>query len=149
VRKTVVDISRSLLTCSERTTPAGTSLSLDPPLLKAAFFIFLSLLFDFLQYVLGTTIWFVYFRHKEKQRTKEDDEVLAPPQLNWPTWGLFYLKSAMLLVAYSCYIIPFLASRFGAQAWVRPGQLCSQRIASTVYFSVVAKWAAASRVNPD
>src|SRR5438876_8729682 len=46
-----------------------TSLSIDPPLLKAVFFIFLSLLFDFLQYVLGTTIWFAYFRHKEKQGT--------------------------------------------------------------------------------
>lgn len=92
----------------------GSSLSLDPPLLKAAFFIFLSLLFDFLQYVLGTTIWFVYFRRKEKQGTKENDTFLAPAQLNWPTWVLFYFKSAMMLVAYGCYIIPFLASRFGA-----------------------------------
>jgi len=92
----------------------GSSLSLDPRLLKAAFFIFLSLLFDFLQYVLGTSIWFAYFRHKEKQGTKEGAEFLAPPQLNWPTWAVFYLKSAMMLVAYGCYIIPFLASKFGA-----------------------------------
>jgi len=91
----------------------GSSLSLDPRLLKAAFFIFLSLLFDFLQYVLGTSIWFAYFRHKEKQGTKEGAEFLAPPQLNWPTWAVFYLKSAMMLVAYGCYIIPFLASKFG------------------------------------
>jgi hypothetical protein len=94
-------------------TGTGASLSLESPLLKAALFIFLSLLFDFLQYLLGTTIWFAYFRHKEKQGTKEDDEFLAPAQLNWPTWGLFYLKSAMMLVAYGCYIVPFLASRFG------------------------------------
>jgi hypothetical protein len=92
----------------------GTSLSLEPPLLKAAFFIFLSLMFDFLQYVLGTTIWFVYFRHKEKQGTQEGVEFLAPPQLNWPTWILFYLKSAMILIAYGCYIVPFLASVFHA-----------------------------------
>ena len=90
----------------------GTPLSLDPPLLKAALFIVLSLFFDFLQYLLGATIWFVYFRHKEKQHTKEQAEFEAPPQLNWPTWGLFYLKSAMMLIAYGCYIIPFLASRF-------------------------------------
>jgi hypothetical protein len=95
-------------------TGTGTLLSLDRPLLKAAFFIFLSLLFDFLQYVSGTTIWFVYFRHKEKQGTKEGTEFLAPPQLNWPTWSLFYLKSLMMLIAYSCYIIPFLASSFRA-----------------------------------
>ena len=91
---------------------SGTSLLLDPPLLKAAFFIFLSLLFDFLQYLLGTAIWFAYFRHKERQGTKEGAEFLAPPQLNWPTWALFYLKSAMMLIAYGCYIIPFLASLF-------------------------------------
>ena len=92
----------------------GTTLSLNPPLLKAALFIFLSLLFDFLQYLLGTTIWFGYFRHKEKQGTKEGTEFLAPPQLNWPTWVLFYLKSAMMLIAYCCYIIPFLVSSFSA-----------------------------------
>ena len=92
---------------------AGTSLSLDSQLLKAAFFIFLSLLFDLLQYVLGTTIWFLYFRHKEKTGTKTDDEFKAPPQLNWPLWSLFYLKSAAMLIAYTGYIIPFLASKFG------------------------------------
>jgi hypothetical protein len=92
----------------------GASLSLDPPLLKAAFFIFLSLLFDFLQYLLGTAIWFAYFRYKEKQGTKESADFLAPPALNWPTWGLFYLKSAMMLIAYGCYIIPYLASKFHA-----------------------------------
>jgi hypothetical protein len=92
----------------------GTTLSLNRPLLKAALFICLSLLFDFLQYVLGTTIWFAYFRHKEKQGTKEGAEFLAPPHLNWPTWSLFYLKSAMILIAYGCYIIPFLASMFRA-----------------------------------
>jgi hypothetical protein len=92
----------------------GASLSLEPPLLKAALLIFLSLALDFLQYVLGTTIWFVYFRYKEKNGTKESDEFLAPAALNWPMWTLFYLKSAAMLIAYSCYIIPFLASRFGA-----------------------------------
>jgi hypothetical protein len=90
---------------------AGSSLSLDPSLLKAAFFIFLALLFDFLQYMLGTGIWFVYYRYKERRGTQENDEFLAPPQLNWPMWSLFYLKSAMMLVAYACYIIPFLASK--------------------------------------
>lgn len=92
----------------------GTSLSLDPLLLKASFFVFLALLCDFLQYILGTTIWFVYYRYKERKGTKEADEFLAPPQLNWPMWAVFYLKSAMMLVAYICYIIPFLASKLAA-----------------------------------
>jgi hypothetical protein len=49
----------------------GNSLLLDRPLLRAAFFIFLALLLDFLQYVLGTTIWFTYFRYREKKGTKQ------------------------------------------------------------------------------
>jgi len=65
-----------------------------------------------LQYVVGTTIWFLYFRYREKKGTKEDTEFLAPRQLNWPTWMLFYLKSAMMLIAYACYVLPFLAAKF-------------------------------------
>jgi len=91
----------------------STAISLEPKLVRAALFIFLALLFDFLQYVLGTTIWFVYFRYKEKKGTKGTDEFLAPTWINWPTWVLFYLKSVMMLVAYACYIIPFLASMIG------------------------------------
>jgi hypothetical protein len=88
-----------------------TSFSLDPLLLKAAFCIFLALALDFLQYVLGTTIWFVYYRQKENQGTKDDSEFLAPKQINWPTWTLFYLKSTLMLIAYGRYILPFLTSR--------------------------------------
>jgi len=53
------------------------------------------------------------YRHdKEKQGTSEKHEFHAPPQLNWPTWTLFYLKCAAMLVAYVAYILPFLATRF-------------------------------------
>jgi hypothetical protein len=92
---------------------AGTTLALDRSLVKAAFFIFLALLFDFLQYVLGTTIWFLYYRYKERNGTRDTDDFLAPTPINWPMWVLFYLKSAMMLIAYGCYIIPFLGSRLG------------------------------------
>lgn len=71
----------------------GSALSLNPPLLKAALFIFLSLLFDFLQYFVGAIIWFVYFRHKEKQETIEAVEFLAPPQLNCQP-GVFFISNA-------------------------------------------------------
>lgn len=91
---------------------SGQSFLLDSPLLKAALFIALSLLFDFLQYVLGATTWFIYFRYKERRGTGANEDFTAPPQLNWPLWILFYLKSAMMLIAYGCYIIPFLAKRF-------------------------------------
>jgi hypothetical protein len=90
----------------------GNPLSLERPLLRAGFFIFVALLLDFLQYVLGTTIWVLYFRHRERKGTKQSDDFLAPTQLNWPTWTLFYVKCLAMLIAYSCYIIPFLASKF-------------------------------------
>lgn len=90
---------------------AGGSLSLDPKLLRAALFIFVALLLDFFQYILGTTIWFLYFRYRELKGTKGNCEFLAPPSLNWPTWTLFYLKSVMMLIAYGCYIVPFLATK--------------------------------------
>ena len=95
----------------------GTSfsnLALDPALLKAALFIFVTLLFDFLQYLVGTGIWFAYYRYKEGKGTSGTEEFLVPPQLNWPMWTLFYLKSATLLVAYARYIIPFLISKISA-----------------------------------
>lgn len=91
-----------------------TSLSVEPQLLKAALFIFLALVLDFLQYLLGTSIWFIYFRYREHKGTNDADEFQASPKLNWPMWALFYIKSAMMLIAYGCYILPFLASRFGA-----------------------------------
>jgi hypothetical protein len=87
---------------------------LEPHLLRAALFIFLALIFDFLQYLIATTIWFGYFRYKEKQRVNESDTFLAPAQLNWAGWCLFYLKSAMILIAYAWFIIPFLMQKFVA-----------------------------------
>ena len=85
---------------------------LDIHLLRAALFIFLALLFDFLQYLSGTTIWFLYFRRKEKEGTTQIAEFEAPASINWPTWTLFYLKATLMLIAYAAYIIPFLASKF-------------------------------------
>ncbi len=87
---------------------------IDQRLLRAALFIFLALFFDFLQYFVGTIVWFLYFRYKEKHGASEEDEFLAPEKLTWPTWTLFHLKSAMMLVAYAAYIIPFLVGKLVA-----------------------------------
>jgi hypothetical protein len=69
---------------------------------------------DFLQYLIATTTWFVYFRYKEKQKIGENDTFLAPTQLNWAGWCLFYLKSTSILIAYAGFIIPFLMQKFVA-----------------------------------
>jgi hypothetical protein len=92
--------------------PAGPGF--DPKLLRAALFIFLAITFDFLQYIAGTMIWFLYFRYMEKRGTTEEEQFQAPEQLTWPTWSLFYLKLAMMLIAYFGYIIPFLVWKFVA-----------------------------------
>jgi hypothetical protein len=91
---------------------SATAPILERELVRVALFIFLALLCDFLQYLGATTIWIIYFRYKEKQGSKGDDEFLAPPEINWLGWGLFYLKSVALLLAYALYIIPFLISKF-------------------------------------
>ena|SRR5258708_739809 len=95
-------------------TETGSPAILDIHLLRAALFIFLALFFDFLQYLCGATIWFIYFRYKERQGTTEEMEFQAPASLNWMTWTLFYLKATSVLIAYVVYIIPFLASKFAS-----------------------------------
>jgi hypothetical protein len=86
---------------------------IEKQLVRAALLIILALFCDLLQYLVGTAVWAIYFRHKEDRGTAETDDFTASPYLNWPTWGLFCLKSAMMLLAYVLYIIPFLVSRFG------------------------------------
>lgn len=86
--------------------------ALNQGLLRAALFISSALLFDFLQYLVGTLTWFLYFRSMEKKGVSPDETFLVPSTLNSPMWALFYLKSAMMLVAYIGYIVPFLIRRF-------------------------------------
>jgi hypothetical protein len=69
---------------------------------------------DYLQYAVSASIWFLYFRHKENQGIKDDTDFKAPPKLNWPGWVFFYVKSALILIAYGWYIIPFLLRKFPA-----------------------------------
>jgi hypothetical protein len=92
----------------------GAKPSLPHALLQAALFIFLALFFDLLQYLVGTLTWFVFFRNKERAGTSADKEFLAPAWINWPTWFLFCLKAACMLVAYLGFILPFLFSTFFA-----------------------------------
>jgi hypothetical protein len=74
----------------------GDNPAIERDLLRAALFIFSALLCDFLQYFVGTVIWFLYFRSQEKRGVSLTDEVLAPVALTWPTWIIFYLKSVMM-----------------------------------------------------
>lgn len=86
--------------------------TLEISLLRAALFIFLALTFDFLQYLVSASIWFWFFRKKEKECIQPDVQFEAPVYLPWPGWVLFFLKSAMLLIAYAGFIVPFLLRKF-------------------------------------
>ena len=94
----------------------GAKPALPHPLLQGALFIFLALFFDLLQYLVGTFTWFLYFRKKERAGTPPDKDFLAPAWINWPTWFLFSVKAACMLVAYLGFILPFLFVTFSAAA---------------------------------
>lgn len=91
---------------------SGTSFVLEPKLVRALFFIFLALSLDLLQYLAGTATWHIYFRKKEREHTGDEEEFDAPSWINWPTWILFWAKSAAMVIAYSGFILPYLIKRF-------------------------------------
>jgi hypothetical protein len=92
----------------------GTAATIEPELRRAALFIFVALALDLTQYLVGTLTWFLFFRAKERSKTKPSADFLAPVWLNWPTWTLFWLKAAAMITAYFGYIVPFLLKRFTA-----------------------------------
>ena len=93
-------------------TNADQTPTLHQDLLRGALFITVALACDLLQYLIGTLIWFRYFRYREKRGTPEEEDFAAPTMLNWPGWFLFTVKSVMMILAYGLYLIPFLATKF-------------------------------------
>jgi len=91
-----------------------TSYALPPQLMRAALCVVFALTLDLLQYLVGTSIWFIYFRYTERRGISAEEQFNAPTSLNWPTWCLFYLKTIFLMIAYVKYLIPFLWSTFSA-----------------------------------
>ena len=64
---------------------------------------------DFLQYVVGTVVWGVYHRIKEK-RTLKDEEFLAPRWINYPANSCFVLKQIAIGVAYILLVVSMFGS---------------------------------------
>jgi hypothetical protein len=92
-------------------TGTGTSFVLEPRLRKGIAFVFAALFLDLLQYLVGTATWHIYFRHKERTQTGAEDEFRAPSRINWPTWTLFWMKAAAMLISYGWFILPFLIGK--------------------------------------
>jgi hypothetical protein len=67
---------------------------------------------DLLQYLVGTASWHIYFRKKEREPARNEEEFEAPVWINWSTWTLFWMKAAAMLLAYSVFILPFLIRKF-------------------------------------
>jgi hypothetical protein len=83
------------------------ALQIPQPLIRPLWLIALGLVFDLLQYSVGTLVWGVYQRRKELNKTKEDEEFKAPRWFNWPGISFFVLKVCSIGIAYY-YIISFL-----------------------------------------
>ena len=79
-------------------------------LATGAFWAVVTLALDLTQYIVGSFTWFVFYRYKERQRTSNDANFVAPEWFNWPTWILFALKVVALATAYA-QILPFLYSK--------------------------------------
>jgi hypothetical protein len=60
---------------------------------------------DFLQYIVGTIVWYIYYRFKERRNTPKDEEFLAPVWINYPADTCFALKQIAILVAYILLVI--------------------------------------------
>ena len=69
--------------------------------------VFVAMALDFIQYIYGSIAWGIFFRIKEKENIKEDDELYAPPCINWPTYIFFYGKVIVIGFAYF-FLIKFL-----------------------------------------
>ncbi len=75
-------------------------LALPRELILPTSLLILGLVLDLLQYIVGTIIWGAYHRLKEKMGVKENEEIRAPRQLNWPTLTFFWAKLFPILIAY-------------------------------------------------
>ena len=79
---------------------AGGHLSLPPEVILPGIFIVASLSLDILQYVVGSIIWRIFYRCKEKAGVGENVELNHSPWLEAAITSLFALKILCLLIAY-------------------------------------------------
>jgi hypothetical protein len=93
-------------------TGSGSSFALEPQLRQGLLFVFAALFFDLLQYLVGAATWHIYFRVREREHTGSKQEFEAPVWINWPTWTLFWMKAAAMLISYGVFILPFLIKKF-------------------------------------
>lgn len=83
-----------------RTDKSDLTLS-DPELLYPLTIMAITLIIDFVQYLLGGTIWISFYKHHEKTGKKDTDDVLNTKK--WRTdilYAIYYLKFTLTIIAY-------------------------------------------------
>jgi hypothetical protein len=78
----------------------GGTLSLPPEVILPGIFIVASLALDMLQYVVGSIIWRIFYRCKEKAGVGEKADLSHSPWLEGAITSLFAFKIVCLLIAY-------------------------------------------------
>lgn len=79
---------------------AAEATNLPAPLYWALLWVFVALALDFAQYLYASSAWGVFVRIKEKQNITDDQEIVAPEFLNWPSILFFHLKTLAALLVY-------------------------------------------------
>ena len=79
----------------------ASGIHLPVELMWPTLFLILALGLDLLHYIVGSAIWGVFHRIKEKQLgSHPDPDVTAPVYLNWPTLFFFWGKLLAICVGY-------------------------------------------------
>jgi hypothetical protein len=78
----------------------GDKIVIDHSLLYSAKFIVVALALDLLHYLYQTITWSLFYTVNKKKYKSEDHGLDSSMALNIPAWILFYLKIALVLIAY-------------------------------------------------
>ena len=60
-----------------------------------------ALALDLVHYIIGSVVWFVFYREQEKIGRSEEKEIDHSAWLELPIWIPFFLKTACVLTAYA------------------------------------------------
>ncbi|MEJ1222918.1 hypothetical protein [Sediminicola sp. 1XM1-17] len=77
----------------------------DFQLLFPLILITISLILDFLQYLIGGIIWIAFYKSKEKVGVAKTADVKSPEWRNRVLYGFYYLKIASIFFAYIFIVI--------------------------------------------
>jgi hypothetical protein len=83
------------------------------PLLSVLVLAVTGLALDFLQYLVGSAVWFSFFRDQERDGKRLDDDVSPPDSINDPMWWLFFLKCLTTISAYGIIVWHFAHAMLG------------------------------------